>query len=1147
MKTWFRDNRALILVNSIAVLGLATGWGSYVFYGQGLVESMYKGESVAFLNSIIEGQSVHPLAHYLRDANNIMWRLSALVVAFSAIATVVLKMFPSSVSVLESVPSVLSRCAIYVLAPTFFVFSIAASALAFFYPLEIETRESTVWLHALALKAGVNIFDHSQVAFINTHHGPFDSLFKFSIATIFSFLESWQVTRVAVFLLPYVFLVVAWNLIRKSSQKSLLHVLYLGSIGYLFLVISAKEFLFVGRLDATAGLFFLLLVYAAISFLPKTDWKTVIHGFACGAMAAAVVLTSWRFMPSIVGVLMLTIWLYARGNHANARRIAIYLTSYVFAAAAMLMLILFYFFEFDFVRYYKLFFGMWSQASGWTDAKYGSPYDRSMGAWGSFFLHLLNPTAPPYALKGGPLLLTLAVYALVPDKVQSTNKAWLLLGCFSFIFCALAYYLNYWGGGQWYFIPFMIILWFFVCANYSRMTLSRLALLGICALVLVCLNARTILFPTFQRAITMERAREFMTMVRGLQGTNSIVSEDTFLFRTSYQGELIDMGDQISLVTKGGFYGQEFNRIAQRHFEQTLTHPPDYFVTGLTESLESRALMNEKYILIAKGPDNLSANGHGETRVFMRKDLIIAASPGQGLEQVPLYGVWEIRAANPQKYQNPFNFTEIELQATFTAPSGKRIKFFGFYDGDGNGGQVGNVWKLRFMPDELGIWNYSYTWTDRTPGGSGVFTVVDTGLPGPLKIATDKSWYFMTARGEPFHARPYGMQDYGPRIGSSPSWDKNSREYIGTLKGKVIARGYNMVMASGPNRFRDGRNYWSHNQNDTFDIAVWQEYEKVLRYALDTRIYFFPFDGMAEQSAFGMPVSRFTKYIGRFIPWFDRPVGRVTPVFKRYMVARYGAFASFMGYSPTWEWPEFWSESATNRFMSELRSWNPFPTLLTAHDSSRSTFVGWMGFSMRQANWVANDIFGGNCRACGHHGGVQPPFDNLPIMGSEEVWEAPVKNDDGYPQNAAEVRRAAWGAMMAGVMPVYSEWYWDFFMGNGKGEAEVRRMFDFFYSRTRYRQYQQLNQLVVKAARQIASGTPGQEYLVYDEDGGSITIDLSGVPSATPFSVLWFDPKTGTEQSGGRITGGLSKTLAAPFSGDTVLLLRRAPADTASR
>jgi hypothetical protein len=144
-------------------------------------------------------------------------------------------------------------------------------------------------------------------------------------------------------------------------------------------------------------------------------------------------------------------------------------------------------------------------------------------------------------------------------------------------------------------------------------------------------------------------------------------------------------------------------------------------------------------------------------------------SPTLAMAQVGLYDVWEILLVNSKSYANPFDFTIIELQATFTAPSGREVRFFGFYDGDGHGGQTGNVWKLRFMPDELGNWHYAYSWTDGTAGGSGSLEVVDTGRPGPLQITTENPWYFMTARGEPFHARPYGMQDFGPRIGIS-SW-----------------------------------------------------------------------------------------------------------------------------------------------------------------------------------------------------------------------------------------------------------------------------------------------------------------------------------------------------------------------------------------
>jgi hypothetical protein len=224
---------------------------------------------------------------------------------------------------------------------------------------------------------------------------------------------------------------------------------------------------------------------------------------------------------------------------------------------------------------------------------------------------------------------------------------------------------------------------------------------------------------------------------------------------------------------------------------------------------------------------------------------------------------------------------------------------------------------------------------------------------------------------------------------------------------------------------------------------------------------------------------------------------------------------------------------------------------------------------MRQRQ--VRNVLGGNCRLCGKHGGVQAPFEDLPIIASEDIWEDP-GGSHGLPRNAAEVRRGAWGIMMAGVLPVYSEWFWTFLMGKGSGEPEVRRMFDFFYAKTRYREYRQLNEslsvlmgtrlvrrlsgetsplpsplqsldrfLASRLARQIASGIPGQEYLVYDEDGGAITLNLSNPSSLATFSSLWFDPETGTEQGGGHVNGGAFRTLISPLAGDSVLLLRRVP------
>jgi hypothetical protein len=534
--------------------------------------------------------------------------------------------------------------------------------------------------------------------------------------------------------------------------------------------------------------------------------------------------------------------------------------------------------------------------------------------------------------------------------------------------------------------------------------------------------------------------------------------------------------------------------------------------------------------------------------------------------QVGLYDVFERAVANSKSYSNPFDFNIIELQASFRSPSGKTVRFFGFYDGNGNGRQAGNVWKLRFMPDELGRWKYTYRWTDGTPGGSGSFTVIETGLPGPLKIAADNSWFFMNSRNQPFHFRGYDFHNF-------LYWTDTVQmtQEIGQFKSALqdrIDKGYNFYMwdmmadrlnnSSKHYAWDAGDSGWL-NTTDTkrFDIPVWRAYEDALRLAKDKRVYVMPFTGMIFQGA---------EYnLADF------------KVFLRYFVARFAAFYNFLGWSPTWEATDIWTAAETNQIMQYVYDMDPWKRLLTVHDCSNSRYKGWLSFSMRQR--PSRSLFTGNSRRAGASqgdcdgiGGIGDAFVDLPVIGSEDLWEtrpeqARIYDPTGWimPRNANEARRAAWGIMMAGVMPLYSDWHAWAPLGGGKGqgEAEVRRMFDFFYSKTRYRQYRQLNDLVLSSsgqlllklskkinarrlnrmlsssAGQIASGIPGQEYLVYDQHGESITIDLADASSSTSFSVLWYDPKTGAEQSRGRINGGATRTLHSTFAGDAVLLLRR--------
>jgi len=508
---------------------------------------------------------------------------------------------------------------------------------------------------------------------------------------------------------------------------------------------------------------------------------------------------------------------------------------------------------------------------------------------------------------------------------------------------------------------------------------------------------------------------------------------------------------------------------------------------------------------------------------------ITSITPATAQDTAPLFGIFDLQATNSNSYSNPYNFQEIELQGAFTAPSGATYNFFGFHAGDGSDGDIGNVWTLRFSPDEIGTWTYEYTWTDSTPGSTGSFSVVDTGLRGPLKVATDNSWFFEDARGNPFDARGYSLHQYVEgKYGRGGHSAIAVTDVIDKINTKVADRDYNLLMIDFPVYvIHPGQHFWQGNPDfDRFDVAMWNRVETILQAAADRGVYIFQFLALVDQETARPNDVQMSRYL-------------------RYMAARFGPYWNTFGYSPTWEYHDIWSDSQTTNVMMQLKA-NlnnlPKPPLLSVHDHSDNSFSGWLDFSMRQQQ--STNVFAGNCRPCGLQGGVGSVFTDVPIIGSEDIWEYQ-SGDYGQPRNGDEVRRGAWGVQMAGVMPVYLE------VGladqiapaggrsnfSGQGEAEVRRMYDFFYTETRYREFAQLNNLVSSSEGQIASGVVGEQYLVYDQDGGSVTIDLSGTAATDVLTGMWFDPKSGEEQVVEGIPGGSARTLVSPYSQDSVLIL----------
>ncbi len=62
------------------------------------------------------------------------------------------------------------------------------------------------------------------------------------------------------------------------------------------------------------------------------------------------------------------------------------------------------------------------------------------------------------------------------------------------------------------------------------------------------------------------------------------------------------------------------------------------------------------------------------------------------------------RAAETDDGPNPF--LDYRLQVRFEGPGGRVYDVPGFFDGDGNGGGTGDVWRARFTPDAAGTWRF---------------------------------------------------------------------------------------------------------------------------------------------------------------------------------------------------------------------------------------------------------------------------------------------------------------------------------------------------------------------------------------------------------------------------------------------------------
>lgn len=102
------------------------------------------------------------------------------------------------------------------------------------------------------------------------------------------------------------------------------------------------------------------------------------------------------------------------------------------------------------------------------------------------------------------------------------------------------------------------------------------------------------------------------------------------------------------------------------------------------------------------------------TLILFLNNILIA-------QNIELYGKFEVDVNTSTDYENPYDYDEVAVTAVFTAPDGEQVDVDGFFIEDfdlnittGGLAPLGEGFKVRFSPYQIGIWNYEISKIDST-------------------------------------------------------------------------------------------------------------------------------------------------------------------------------------------------------------------------------------------------------------------------------------------------------------------------------------------------------------------------------------------------------------------------------------------------
>ncbi|HKJ42409.1 MAG TPA: DUF5060 domain-containing protein, partial [Sunxiuqinia sp.] len=487
------------------------------------------------------------------------------------------------------------------------------------------------------------------------------------------------------------------------------------------------------------------------------------------------------------------------------------------------------------------------------------------------------------------------------------------------------------------------------------------------------------------------------------------------------------------------------------------------------------------------------------------------------------------------------------------------INFSGFYDGDGQGGgdaQHGDVWKMRFMPNEVGTWKYVYWWSDGTKGGSGTFECVSKNAGKGILQPYKKNPHWLAYNGtDPVWVKSYYETGHGA-IGQDFNW------IVDHVYQPLIDHGYNHLQVNWllslccfhqyyldgpkPDTF-DLTLYKEGKVEETMSLNVWHRMEKQMAWLNQNDVGVHMFLGVDGSKNDG--------------PAWAKLSDDQKDFFVRYMVARLAPFANLAGWNYVWEVPGN-REDQELGFARLVAKYDIFNHLRTYEDE----FPRENNYNLPEYSFAAienHEIAAPDKNLernlwkepWTHHMACLLGYEGKPVYMTEgnALWRRFWSERTGATQE--DLRRSAWACATAGASFTWNGHAKEYELYAGgpdglpfndenpykKSEKYIRILADVMNHEVDFYRMKPHDELLsgCPALQVYALAEPGNQYLVFAPDGEAFNLKLE----PGNYSCLWMDTKTGEKQSSVEVqaTDDPVKINFAPPSSKTdwALILRK--------